>query len=55
VVIVCAIRGAYHWFMYWRSRNQRTTPSPEPELTGLASQPAEAISPPPEPVRAERD
>lgn len=55
VVIVCAIRGAYHWFMYWRSRTQRTTPSPEPELTGLAGQPAGAVPPPPEPVRAERD
>ncbi|HTU73909.1 MAG TPA: RnfABCDGE type electron transport complex subunit D [Trebonia sp.] len=55
VVIVCAIRGTYHWVIYWRARRQRASSSPEPEVTMPAGQPADASSARPEPVRAERE
>jgi enediyne biosynthesis protein E5 len=53
LVIVCAIRGAYHWVVYWRTRDQRAdAPRESTQATVL---PAAASPARPEPVHAERD
>ncbi len=53
LVIVCAIRGAYHWVVYWRTRDQHADAAKE--STHATVLPAGASPASPEPVHAERD
>jgi hypothetical protein len=53
LVIVCAIRGAYHWVVYWRARDQHSDAAEE--ATHATVLPAAASPARPEPVHAERD
>lgn len=53
LVIVCAIRGAYHWFVYWRTQEQPAAASTEPNQATVL--PATASPAQPKPVHAERE
>jgi hypothetical protein len=53
LVIVCAIRGAYHWLAYCQTRRRPAAQSPAP--TPSAEQPAVARPARPEAVGAERE
>jgi enediyne biosynthesis protein E5 len=62
LVIVCAIRGAYHWLVYLRTRDQHAGVSPAGTSTDTAKEstqttavPAAASTARPEPVHADRD